>query len=314
VEAASLSQEVPLGYGRWDTRIQVPGLAPPEGLDGHRVEYRMVTPDYFRTMGIPLLRGQGLTGGDTGAASWQVIINRTGAERFWPGEEALGKTIGWTTRDGVTVDAVVVGVAEDSAYSNLFVAPHPHLYVPYSKVFNRDMVLHVRAADPTALIPSVRERIAAIDSNLPILGVRTMEEQFAASIGQHRMAAQVSTTAAVLALVLAVLGLYGAVSWYVRQRTREIGVRMALGATAGGVVAMVVRQGMVLVAIGVALGLAGSLAVTRLLSSMFFEVGTGDPMTLIVTVGMLAATGGAAAWLPARRATRVDPVTTLRHE
>jgi predicted permease len=317
VSGVSLAHPVQLSGSRRSSRIRVPGFTSPDGQEAFSADYRIVTPGYFRTMGIPLISGRTMAGGTATGGSWEIIVNQTAAQRYWPGANPLGEQILFLV--GVNPDryaeATVVGVARDVKYRSLDEPPQPHLYVPLAREFLWSMSIHIRSEnDPLAVMEAVRAEVTAMDANLPLIGIRTLEEQLNLSIGSARVAATLAGLFALLAVILAALGLYGALSHYVRHRTHEIGVRMALGAESGLVLGLIVRQGLRLVGIGMVIGIALAIGLTRILASELYGVSPTDPLTFFSVLLLLSGVALLAAWLPARRATRVDPVAALRYE
>ncbi len=251
------------------------------------------------------------------APAWEIIVNQTAAQRYWPGANPLGQQILFLV--GVNPDryaeATVVGVARDVKYRSLDEPPQPHLYVPLGQIFLWSMTLHIRSeGDPLAVMETVRAEVAAMDANLPLIRIRTLEEQLNLSIGSARVAATLAGLFAALAVILAALGLYGALSHYVRHRSHEIGVRMALGAESVLVLGLIVRQGLRLVGVGMVIGIVIAIGVTRILASELYGVSPTDPLTFFSVLLLLSGVALLAVWLPARRATRVDPVAALRYE
>ena len=245
-----------------------------------------------------------------------VLINQVMARRFWEGRRALGARI--TLGDSGDPDArwlTVVGVVGDIRHERLNDQAYPQIYLPFHQAPTRSMVLAVRAErDPASLVPAIRRSLAELDADLPLADVTTLEERKAASLARPRVNAAVLGGFALAALVLAAVGIYGVVAYGVVQRTRELGIRMALGAGGGTLLRMVIRQGMTPVVAGLALGLAGALAGGRVLRSLLFGVGAGDPPTFVAVTFFLVAVALAAIYLPARRAARSDPMVALRND
>jgi predicted permease len=312
VEAASLSRRVPLGFtGSSSSTIQVDGFAPASD-QSMSVMFNQVGPDYFRTMQIPLARGRDLAAADERGARPVAVVNEAMARRYWPDRDPLGgrfrfgSTGGWIT---------VVGVAREVKFRALNEAPRPFAYLPVLQWHYPAMTIHVRTAgDPSALAPAVRAAVQAIDAGLPLFATRTLLAHTGAATFQQRLAGSLLSVFGGLALVLAAVGLYGVLAFIVGQRTREIGVRMALGATQAAVFRLVVRHGLKLTAIGVVIGLGAAFGVARALSTLLFGVEAYDPVTLSVATLVLVACAIAACLAPAVRATRVDPVRALRHQ
>ena len=275
-----------------------------------------VTPGYIAAMRIPILSGRDFAANDTAAGQHVLIVNRTLAERIWPGEDPIGKQVRlgggekgpWWS---------VVGVAGDVHHYGLDAQPTMQFYVPHVQWPNADssMTIVVRTAgDPKAAVTSVERTLRSLDSNQPISHVMTLEELVGASVTSRRFALFLIAGFAGLALCLAAIGVYGVSSYSVGQRTREIGIRMALGATPGAVRRMIMGNGLWMTATGAAFGLAASFVVTRALGSMLFGVKSTDPVTLVAVTALLFAVSAAACWVPARRATQVDPQIVLRQE
>jgi len=271
-----------------------------------------VSPDYFKTMKIPLLRGRLFSSADRWGAPLVVIVNETAARRFWPGEDPIGKRVSvWFA--AFTRGAEVVGVVGDVRYGPMDRPPRPDAYLPYKQAPPRTMILFGRTAgDPVSLVEAVRLQVSTLDHGLPIYDFKTMRQRVNDATVRVRFNVILLTAFAVIAIVLAAVGIYGVMSFAVRQRTNEIGIRMALGARSEDIVRQVVRQASRLILIGTAIGLAGALVATRVLSSALYEVDPRDPQTYVAIVMILVAAALLASYLPARRASRVDPSITLR--
>jgi predicted permease len=293
--------------------LEVEGAAPQTPGQRPITAYRVTTPGYFGALGIPLLDGRVFQEADRAETEAVVIIDRTTARRHWPEGQALGKRV----KLGGPQDPwmTVVGIVGDVRYHGLDSRVFPTIYVPHSQApFNRMMLAVRTTADPLASVTAVKEQVAALDRDLPISAIQTMEQIVYGSVTQQRFNLTLLGTFAALALLLAAVGIYGVISYSVTQRTREIGVRMALGARARDVSRLVMRQGIKLALLGVALGLGGALALTRWMESLLFGVSPTDPLTFSAIALLLTAVALLACWLPARRATRVDPLVALRHD
>jgi predicted permease len=309
VEAVSLAEIVPLGLSRQRRGIQVEGYTPREGEE---MEFGVNTvgAGYFETMGIPLVRGRGIQPRDRQGAPAVAVVNESFARRFWPGENPIGRRFG-TSRGGTRE---IVGVARDGKYWSLTEEPQPHFYEPFAQAYEADMVLLVRAAGaPGTLLPAVTREARALDPELPV-EVNTMEEHLGYALLPQRLGAAVLGVFGLVAALLATFGLYGVMAYVVSQRTAEIGIRMALGARSRDVRMLVVRRALALTGAGLALGLAGAAAVTRLLAAFLVNVSPTDPATLLSVVALFTAVAVLASWLPARRAAAVDPMRALRSE
>ncbi|HEY9479516.1 MAG TPA: ABC transporter permease [Gemmatimonadaceae bacterium] len=275
--------------------------------------WRSVTPGFFRAMGIPLLQGRLLTDADGAGGTQPVVITRSMASRLWPDDDPIGKRLFWGGTDGAP--HTVVGVVGDIRDVQLDADPAPLLFLPYGEVPVPGMTLVIRTAgDPASVAGAVRREINAEDRELPLPEVSSLAESRSAAVAEPRFRMLLLAGFAAAALLLATVGIYGVMAFAVAQRTREIGVRIALGAHTRRVFALVLRQGMVLAGIGVIVGLAGSLAVTRFLQSLLFGISATDPVTLVAVALLLGAVTLIGAYLPARRAARIDPIVALREE
>jgi len=277
-----------------------------------------VTPDHFRTMGIRILRGRGFTGEQRRGTPRVVLLNETAAKRFWPGLDPVGHSIAAASGffAGGDSTAQIIGVVEDVRYGAFDAEAMADVYFPaYQTGFGGSGTFFIRTlGDPLAMRATAEREIHAVDPALPLYNVMTMEERAGAALARQRFATTLLGTFAGMALVLAAIGLYGVMAFSVAQRTREIGLRMALGADAPRVLRGVLGQGLSLAAIGIVLGLAGSLALQRVLAGMLYGVGTTDPATLAGVSALMVLAATLAALLPALRATRVDPMEALRAE
>lgn len=270
----------------------------------------MISPSYFETMRTPLLAGRMFTEHDDAQAPLVAIVNQTLAHRYWPNERAVGKNI-YLGR--LTVPMQVVGVTADIKNVKLAGAASPEIYMPFAQRPWRTINLILRTTgDPRTLIATARHLVASVDKDQPVTDVRTLEEVLAASRTQPRLMMLLLGVFSGVALVLALVGIYGTLSYLVAQRTQEMGIRIALGAGSNDILAMVMRQGMTITLAGVAIGLALSLVATRLLSSLLYQVSKTDPVTFVGVVIVFALVALLASYIPARRATRVDPTMAMR--
>ena len=322
--AAAVASDLPFISG--ERRAFTPEGSVPAGGVASSLALTWVQGDYFETFGIPLVRGRAFTAAEHAESRDVVVISRALADRFWPGEDPIGKRLKWGVTESRTPWLTVVGVVADVADERLGALPTIHAYEPYRQLPDGQLedaitgltrTLHLAVltrAEPEALAARVRAEIAALDPALAVARMATMEQRLADNVAPQRFSMLLLGGFAAGALLLAAIGLYGVLAFAVAQRTREIGVRMALGARRAEVVRMVVRQGMALVAIGLALGLAAALAATRLMSALLYETEPHDPWTYALVPAVLAAVAALACWLPARRASKVDPIVALKVE
>jgi len=313
VEAAAVVSNLPFG-GNMDMygfHVEKKPLANP--ADAPSAERYSLSPDYLRAMGIPLLRGRGFTEQDNANAPLVTLINRTAAQRIWPNEDPVGKRIRLGAVDNPL--RTIVGVVGDVNHYDLETAPDLQAYVPHAQWTDSYMLLVVRTTtDPGALTGPVRQTIHALDPDVPLHKVATMRQLVSASVAQRSFTLLLIAVFAAVALLMAAIGLYGVMAYSVTQRTREIGIRVALGAQGADVLRLVVGRGLRLVALGVALGVMAALALTRLMKKLLFEVSATDPVTFAGVAALLALVALLACWIPARRAARVDPMVALRVE
>jgi predicted permease len=265
-------------------------------------------------MKIPVLRGRGFSSADRADAPKVVLINETTARRYFPGEDPVGKPIR-PTLTGFIEGAEIIGIAGDVRYRQMDQAPEPDVYLSLLQSPQSGVYLFARTAgNPLALVPAVREQVAALDRNLPVYDIRTMRDRFGSAAARARFSTLLLATFAVMAITLAAIGIYGVMSYTVRQRTREIGIRLALGARSGDVVRQVLLRTAVLALAGTIAGLAGALTATRFLASSLYQTRPSDPTTYALISLLVLAVALCASFLPARRASTVDPAITLRAE
>jgi macrolide transport system ATP-binding/permease protein len=321
VISSSLAKTVP--PNDWSDRLSVflPGdEPPPEVLRarddlGLRVDANRIAPDYFRTLGIPILEGREFTTDDRVGAAAVVIVNERLAKQLWPGESAIGKLLSVPFWHEPRPPVQIIGVAKNTKHRSLLEDMPMLVYLPELQVYDGRATLVARTSiDPAALIPAIRDEVAAIDKDISLYSVKTISEQIDSTLWQQRTAAGLIGIFGVLALALAAIGIYGVMAHRVAGRTREIGIRMALGANARDVMRMILRQGLVLALTGVGAGLAGAFALTRLMSSLLYGVSATDPVTFLVSGLVLIGVALGAGFVPARRATRIDPMIALRCE
>ncbi|HSE98916.1 MAG TPA: ABC transporter permease, partial [Blastocatellia bacterium] len=316
VQSAAVTNWIPLVLQGDSVGISVEGHPDPGPGQRPIIVTRVVHPHYFSTMGIELLQGRELSEQDRGDSSRVIVVSEAMARRFWPGEDAVGKRIKLGSLDSPAPWMEIVGVVKDVRQFELGAEPRPQMYVPYEQpVYFRPSHLVVRTqVEPMSLAATVRSAVWEIDKDQPVSNITSMENVLSESIARQRFSMLLLGIFATLALVLASVGIYGVMSYSVAQRTREIGIRMALGAQSRDVLKLVVGQGMRLAVAGVAAGLAVAFALTRLMSSLLFGVSAVDPVTFGGVSLLLAVVAFVACYIPARRATRVDPITSLRYE
>jgi putative ABC transport system permease protein len=315
VDAVAFTNVLPLSGSNTDSSFGIEGREMRPNEPGPDEEIRIATPDYFRVLKTPLLRGRFITEADNADAPGAVIINEALAKKYWPNEDALGKRITFSdTRKPNPKWVTIVGIVRSIRHRGLDVDPAPEYYLPLAQDPEREMVLTARSSqDPRSLASAVRREIQSIDPDLPIANIRTLEDVTAESVAPRRMSMVLLGAFAGIALLLASVGIYGVISYLVVQRTHEIGVRMALGAQRGDVLRLVVGHAAKLVGIGTIIGLVLAVFSTRTLSSFLYTVGAFDLATFFVVTISLAAVALLASYIPALRATRADPMIALSH-
>lgn len=315
VESEAEGFTVPMGYVGAGDRIWIeehpyePGQQPPD------ISYNMVTPGYMDTLQIPLLKGRKFSDADSEQAPKVAIVNQTMAKKFWPNEDAVGKHFSIKAANGPFIE--VVGVVQDGKYQNVTETPQPFFYLPTEQSYESLRTIHVRTkVPPQSLALQIESLIHEVVPNVPITEVRTMNEALQGANGffLFRFGAQLTSTMGLLGLILAVVGIYSVVSYAAAQRTQEIGIRVAMGASPNDILKMVLRQGLAVVGVGLAVGLVLALAGTRVMGGLIIGVKPTDPLTFAIVLGLLAAIALFACWVPARRATRIDPLVALRYE
>lgn len=317
VSSASLTDLFPLSINYNSSPIYVEGRPPVRGAEVPNAMVASITPHYFSTMEIPLLAGRGFSEQDNENATQVAVVNESFVHRLMPDvdsvENAIGKQFSYRGLEGPFIR--IVGIARDGKYWTIGEAPQPFAYSPLLQSYNANSILVVRSSiDPTTLAASIRKEFHDMDATLPVFGVKTLTEHMGFSLFPARIAAILLGSFGLIALLLAAIGIYGVMAYSVAQRTREIGIRMALGAQTGDVLRMVLKQGILLAAIGVSIGLLIALALTQLMSSALYGVSATDITTFIVVPLLLATVALLACLIPARRAARVDPMIALRYE
>src|SRR5262245_7102865 len=315
VEAFSYARGVALSGFVWIRSATIEGYQP-QPDERMPFNFNVISPDYFKTLGTPLAKGREFTAQDAAVAPRVVIVNEATASRYWPGHEAIGKRLKYGNVDQF---AEVVGVVRNSKEKGLTEDPRPAIYAPLLQNYAPDMTLHVRtASESQTMLATLRREAQSLDAQLPVYNLRTLAEQRDGSLYEERVATALLTLFGLLALSLAAVGLYGVMSYAVAQRTREMGIRLALGAHPRDALMLVIRQGMILTGAGLMIGLAAAFALTRLMatlmSKLLFDVSPTDTPTFVVISLLLTAVALLACWAPARRAAKVDPIVALRHD
>ncbi len=314
VEDAALTSDVPLEERGYSSDYSIEGRGPDEY--GTEVVHRRVTPQYLNTMRVPLLRGRFFTDADRKGGDYVVVINEALAREAFPGQDPIGHRIAEDKHpDSTSVWRTIVGVVGNERQEGVAMQPQIEVLAPFYQDRSSYMTLMIRTAgDPSALVAAVRHAVADLDSDLPLSDVRTMEAVRADSLARERFLMTLLLAFAAIALTLAVVGVYGVTAQAVRQRTQEIGVRMALGAQTRDVLRLVMRQGARLAALGVVIGLGSALLASKAMRALLYDVAPNDPLTFVTVGGVLAAAALVASWVPALRASRTDPTQALRVE
>jgi len=327
ISAAGLGSSLPLSGTNADTSFFIDGQPKLEPRDRPHIHPRTISPDYFRAMGIRMVQGRAFSEQDHAQAPRVAIINEAMARRFWPSQTSLGKRIALDFEtmkffpdrppqfDLAMGMREIVGVVRDVRHEGLETEPQPEMYIPDRQLPEREMNLVIRAAvDPANLAAAVRGAVSAIDQDQPVVNIKPMSKLLTDSVAKPRFNYLLLTIFAGVALLLSITGVYGVMSYAVAARTREMGIRLALGARGADLLKLVLRQGMKPVMVGVALGLASAYALTRLMATLLFDVSATDLLTFTRVALLLALIALAACYLPARRATKVDPMTALRRD
>ena len=314
VDAATLSQQPLIAGNITQSQFMPSGQV---NFKERRAQFNVVGERFLSTMGIPLVAGRSFDPGDTETSRKVAIVNRQLAKEFYPNVDPVGRTFITDQKDKSPI--MIVGICGDAKYDRVNKAVHATYYLPYRQHGDPDDVMQMTyeistRTDPAAIVPSLRAAVAAVDPNLPLLDVRTQQQQIDSTMRPERIFANLSAGFGVLALVLASIGMYGIMAYSVSRRTNEIGIRMAMGAQPRIVLGMVLREASRLVAIGVVVGVCAALGMGRVVASMLYGLSSWDPLTLVSSAALLVAVAIAASWIPARRAAGVDPMRALRHE
>jgi predicted permease len=316
VRAVAMSQPALLSGSINSTSIFVQGRVYPAGRqqgEANSINRLVISPNFFDVLGIPIVMGRGVTERDDAAAPKVVVINEAAARKYFPQENPIGRRFGSSLE--TTSQLEIVGVLHDVKYDSVRDAPPPTMYVPYRQTRLGSAIFELRTAgEPAGVMGSVRDAARQIDSNLPLTDVSTQIEQVEKRFAQEKLFAQAYTLFGGLALLLASIGLFGLMSYSVARRTNEIGIRMALGAQRLDVLRLVMQESMVLVIVGVAAGLAIAIAASRFVSTLLFGLPPTDVVSMVLAVGVMVLVSALAGYLPARRASRVDPMVALHYE
>jgi len=315
VSSASLAFGVPLSYYSEGAQVYVEGQSIPHGSRVPGAPYNCVSPDYFSNMRMPILSGRAFAESDMPTSVPVAIVNRTMAERFWPHQDAVGKQFSYKSASGPFV--TVVGVARDAKLTELLDKPRVYFFLPQAQNYKSIHALQLRTTvPPESLIPTVEALVRGLDPDLPVYDVMSMEKSLQGANGFFliKMGASFAAVLGGLGLLLAVVGVYGTVSFSASRRRHEIGIRMALGAQSRGVLKLVMRQALALVAAGLGIGLLAALVLMQVLTSLLVNISSYDPPTYAAVAALLAAVALVACYIPARRAAHIDPMTALRHE
>ena len=309
VKAVGFVDNVPLGLSENDSYVEIPGYTPAKN-ENMSLQNTRVTPGYFEAMGIPLKQGRAFTEQDDTASVRVIMVNERMAQKYWAGASPIGRTVKYGGKDHT-----VVGVVPTGKYQRLGEPPTAFYYLAQAQHWSESMSIVIRTTgDPQVVAPVLRSAAASFDETLPVSDIRTMTRHLGIALMPARLAGAALGVFGLLGLVLASVGMYGVMAYTVSQRRREIGIRMAIGAAGGDVVGMIMKQGLSLVIIGAAIGIGGALAASRLLRGVLYSPSVLDPMTFVGVPLLLTAVAALASWLPARRASGVNPLEALRRE
>ena len=316
IESAAIVETLPIGGATESTGIRIPDWTPPNSGVRRYANYTIASPGFFATVGAPILRGREFLESDTANSMPVTVINDAMAKKFWPGQDPIGKQV--SPGSPKYPVAAIVGIAADVKHLSMREEPGPEMYVPYTQkvwpsLLTMEVVVRTRL-DVASAVTSARNAIRTVDADLPIANVRPLASLVDDSVAQPKFSMLLLTAFGAFALILACVGIYGVISYSVAQRTREIGVRVALGASRSNIFGMILGQGARLAGLGIAIGLVAALGVTRVMSSFLYDVHPADPATFAAVCVILLGVAAIACYLPARRATRVDPLVALRHD
>ena len=313
-EATALGTNAPFNGNNYSTDFGVVGQPEPPLGEEPSAEYASVSPDYFRALKIQVVRGRTFDAEDTVGKTPVILIDEKLANRCFPGQDPIGQQLADSAHQANSVKYTIVGLVRTVRHDDLASEPKlAELYFPISQKPELQMTILIRAkGDPQGLVSAVRETVQSVDPNLPVFNIRTLESQLSDELVTQRLSVVLVSLFSVLALLLAAVGLYGVLAYSIAQRTREIGIRIALGAESGSILSLVVRQGLIIVGIGLAVGILGSVILTRLIQSLLFGVSGTDPIAVLTAITVLGLAAFLACVLPALRAIRIDPMIALR--
>jgi putative ABC transport system permease protein len=315
VRSAALTNSLPIDGAKWLSVFIAADKPVPPRPELPSAAMIPVSANYLEVMGIRLIRGRGFTSTDTGISSHVTIVNESLARRIWPGEDPIGKRLKHGFPEDQSPWREVIGVVADVKLRGAERDVFMQAYLPFAEFTPSSMYLVMRTTgDPLQAVAAVERTIHTIEKDLPIFSIRSMDQLLGNSLEQRRLMLMLLVGFAVLALLLATIGIYGVISYTVRQHTHELGVRMALGAQTGDVLKLVLAQGLKLVLLGIVIGLPAALALTRLMETLLFGVHPADPVTFVVITLLLMGVALLACYIPARRATKVDPMVALKYE
>lgn len=314
VETVSAASSTPISSNSGKTAMAIEGRPPSSDGPGPNVEFHSVGPDYFKALRIDLLKGRVFTDQDRAGTPRVVLINETAARNFWPGEEPIGKRVrayvGWQPEDDW---AEIVGVVANVKYGNVEEKDQPGVYLYYLQgPIVPSFIMARTSIEPSGLVSSIRREVLSMDGNVPLFDIKTMEERIGDSTSKTRFNALLLAIFAGLAVLLSITGIYGVMSFMVAGRTHEIGIRVALGAQPNDAVNLIMKDGLIIVLIGLGIGIAAALAATRVLTSELYGISATDPLTFALVSLLLTGVALVACYVPARRAAYVDPLIALR--
>lgn len=315
VKSAGAVSNLPMASDVGDRGFRIEGRPEPGPDEVQVLDFSRATPDYFSSMGVPLIAGRFFSPGDTETSPLVVIVNRLTAERYWPDSDPIGARIELGESNEETVWRTIVGVVGDVRQLGLDVPTAPQVYLPHAQHASPSMALAIRTTgDPLNLVESVRASVAVVDSAQPIAKIRTMEQVVAEAGAPRRLTILLLATFALVAVALAAVGIYGMIFYWASQRRQEFGLRMALGAESHQIISLVMRQGLAIVAAGLIVGMIGAILVARLAGGLLFEIDPSDPMVLLGVTALVAVVSALSCWWPAHRAIQAEPMNLLRSE